>query len=89
MVLSYGFWQRRFNANRGVLGRTLRLDNQSATIIGVMPPSFQFPDKTTELWMLLTADARWPLFQRFRIAVPSAHWDVSSPAYQSSKQGQR
>jgi predicted permease len=68
VVLSYGFWQRRFGANKGVLGRTLRLDNQSATIIGVMPPSFQFPDKTPQLWMLLTADARWPLFQRFRIA---------------------
>ncbi len=68
VVLSYGFWQRRFGANKGVLGRTLRLDNQSATVIGVMPPGFQFPDKTTELWMLLTADSRWPLFQQFRIA---------------------
>jgi predicted permease len=70
VVLSYGFWQRRFAPNKAVLGRTLRLDNQSATIIGVMPASFQFPDKTTQLWMLLTADSRWPLFQRqqFRIA---------------------
>jgi len=70
VVLSYGFWQRPFGSNEAVLGRTLRLDNQSATIIGVMPPSFQFPDKTAQLWMLLTADSRWPLFQlqRFRIA---------------------
>jgi len=69
VVLSYGFWRRRFGGT-AVLGRTLRLDNQNATIIGVMPPSFQFPDKTTQLWMLLTADLRWPLFQlpRFRIA---------------------
>ena len=70
MVLSYGFWQNRFGANKAVIGRVLRLDNQSATIIGVMPPSFQFPDKATQLWMPLTADSRWPLFQRqqFRIA---------------------
>jgi predicted permease len=70
VVLSYGFWQRRFGSNKAVLGRTVRLDNQSATIIGVMPPSFQFPDKATQLWMPLSADSRWPLFQlqRFRIA---------------------
>jgi len=70
VVLSFGFWQRRFGANKAVLGRTLRLDNQNVTIIGVMPPSFQYPDKTTQLWMLLTADSRWSLFrlQRFRIA---------------------
>src|SRR6267378_4735782 len=70
VVLSYGFWQRRFGSNKATLGRTLRLDNKSATIIGVMPPSFQFPDKTTQLWMLLTADSRWPSFQlqQFRIA---------------------
>lgn len=70
VVLSYGFWERRFGADRNVIGRPLQLDNQSATIIGVMPASFQFPDKTVQLWMPLNADSRWPLFQRpqFRIA---------------------
>ncbi len=70
VVLSYSFWQHRFGADEAVIGRPLRIDNHSATIIGVMPPSFQFPDKTAQLWMLLSADSRWPLFQRpqFRIA---------------------
>jgi putative ABC transport system permease protein len=68
VVLSYGFWQRRFGADKPVIGRPLQLDNQSATIIGVMAPSFQFPDKTAQLWMPLNADSRWPLFQQFRIA---------------------
>jgi predicted permease len=70
VVLSYNFWQRRFGAESAVIGRALQLDNQSATIVGVMPPSFQFPDKSAQLWMPLSADSRWPLFQRprFRIA---------------------
>jgi hypothetical protein len=33
-----------------------------------MPPEFQYPNKEAELWLLLTADPRWPMFQKFRIA---------------------
>ncbi|HEV8039594.1 MAG TPA: ABC transporter permease, partial [Bryobacteraceae bacterium] len=70
VVLSYSFWQRRFGRDKAIIGRPLQLDDQSATIIGVMPPSFQFPDKTVQLWLPLSTDSRWPLFQRpqFRIA---------------------
>ena len=69
-VLSHGFWQRRFGASNSVVGSTIPLDDRSVLVIGVMPPSFEFPDKKAELWMLLTADPRWPKFQmpRFRIA---------------------
>jgi putative ABC transport system permease protein len=42
VVLSYAFWQRRFGGESGVIGRTLLLDNQVYTIIGVMPPRFKF-----------------------------------------------
>ena len=41
-TLSYAFWQRRFGGESSVIGRTLRLDNQVYTIIGVMPPRFKF-----------------------------------------------
>ena len=40
VVLSYRFWQNRFNANPGVLGQQLKLNQQSFTIIGVTPPEF-------------------------------------------------
>ena len=40
VLIGYGFWQRRFGGDRGVIGRTIRLDNQSATIVGVMPATF-------------------------------------------------
>src|SRR5215475_2201820 len=42
-VLSHGLWQRRFGADRGVIGRTALLNDESYTIIGVMPPKFEFP----------------------------------------------
>ncbi|HEY3738703.1 MAG TPA: ABC transporter permease [Bryobacteraceae bacterium] len=42
MILSNSFWRRRFNADPGVLGRRLILNKQPATIIGVLPASFDF-----------------------------------------------
>src|SRR5262245_15834024 len=63
VVLSYGFWQQRFAGDSAVLGRALKIDNRSATVIGVMPASFQFPDKNAQLWLLISADQRWPTFQ--------------------------
>ena len=69
-VLSHGFWRHRFGGNRNILGTTFRIDDRSVAIIGVMPPSFEFPDKEARVWLLLTADPRWARFQmpRFRIA---------------------
>jgi putative ABC transport system permease protein len=41
-ILSYGFWQRRFGANPGILGKQITLNNQSFTIVGITPPDFQY-----------------------------------------------
>lgn len=70
VVLSYGFWQQRFGGSRSALGRTLHLDDRNMTIIGVMPPEFAFPDKEAQIWMLVSADHRWPQFlmPRYRIS---------------------
>jgi putative ABC transport system permease protein len=56
VVLSYGLWQRRFGGDRSVVGRTLTLDGQVYTILGVMPPEFRFYPSSSlraELWMPL------------------------------------
>lgn len=39
-VLSYGTWTERFGADRGIVGRVIRLNRQPHTIVGVMPPAF-------------------------------------------------
>ncbi len=40
VLIGYGFWQQRFGGDPGVLGRTIRLDDQPATVVGVMPRTF-------------------------------------------------
>jgi predicted permease len=43
MILSYGLWVRRFNADRSMVGRTVTVNGHACLIIGVMPPDFNFP----------------------------------------------
>ena len=42
ILLSWTFWQNRFGADRNIIGRVLRLDGESVTVIGVMPQSFDY-----------------------------------------------
>ncbi len=44
VVLSYGYWQRRFGGSASVIGRTLTIDGVSNQIIGVLPRDFRFLD---------------------------------------------
>ena len=58
LILSHGIWQRRFGAAQDIVGRTLTLDGHSYTVVGVMPPSFQFPMFVpTDLWTPLALNA--------------------------------
>src|ERR1044072_1056391 len=51
ILLSHGLWQRRFGGDPAIIGRQLRVDGQSLTVIGVMPPDFRFPFQS-DLWWL-------------------------------------
>lgn len=44
VVLAHAFWQRRFAGSPAVVGRSLVSDGRAFTIVGVMPPGFEFPD---------------------------------------------
>jgi len=52
VILSHGLWQRRFGADRSVIGKAVTLNGQPFQVIGVMPPRFAFPISSVppELW---------------------------------------
>jgi putative ABC transport system permease protein len=49
VVLGYGLWQRSFGGDAGIVGQKLTLNGQPHTVVGVMPPEFQYPPGR-ELW---------------------------------------
>ena len=55
VLLNYGLWQRVFRGDRGLLGRTVKLDDQAYTVIGILPREAVFPDRT-DLWTPLQPD---------------------------------
>jgi predicted permease len=44
-IISAGFWQRRFGGNRNALGATVRVYGKDLTIVGVLSPGFDFPNR--------------------------------------------
>jgi putative ABC transport system permease protein len=59
VVLADGFWRRRFGADPGIVGKSIRVDDRDYTVIGVMPPKVEFP-VATDIWtpMALTPEQR-------------------------------
>jgi predicted permease len=76
VLLSHSIWQRDFDGSRSVVGSAVRLDGESAAIIGVMPPEFHFPEDQ-ELWVNLregraTAEPEVEVFGKLKRGVTSA-----------------
>jgi predicted permease len=55
VVLSHTLWTERFNADRDVIGRTVRVNGRSCEVIGVMPEGFTFPSNAA-LWVAIQQD---------------------------------
>ena len=54
VVLGYDLWRTRYEADRNVLGRVLKVNGEQSTVVGVMPPLFDFP--SSQLWIPLRDD---------------------------------
>ena len=55
-MLSYGYWQRRFGGDPGVVGRTIQVNAQTRVIAGVMPRGFKMVDYDFDLLIPLALD---------------------------------
>ena len=53
VVLGHTLWRTRFGGDLAAVGRTIRLDDRTVTIAGVMGKDFTFPDREAQLWMPL------------------------------------
>ncbi len=56
IVLSDALWRRRYGALPGIIGKVLMVGDEAHTVIGVMPPHFDFPGWRDEYWTALRAD---------------------------------
>lgn len=60
VIISYDFWQRQYGGDFRVLGKSIKLDEKTHSIIGVMPQSFRFPSDSApandrvQLWVPLS-----------------------------------
>ena len=61
VVLSEGFWRRRFGAGTGLDNRTIVIDGRRHTVIGIMPASFQFPYRVTPTNLWYRRNCRAPI----------------------------
>jgi predicted permease len=68
VVVSHGFWQRNLDGSESALGQTLVFEGSSFTIVGIMPPTLDFPAEV-EMWV--------PRELRPRLPSRTAHnWQV-------------
>ncbi|HTS13571.1 MAG TPA: ABC transporter permease [Candidatus Limnocylindrales bacterium] len=66
VVLSYGFWQERFGGDPNIVGKTVVLDGQSQTVVGVMPARFDWfikdgslTNARPQMWYPFAFPERW------------------------------
>jgi len=51
IILSYGYWQRRFGGNRSMVGRSIDVEGKPHTVIGVMPQSFRLLNAPADVFL--------------------------------------
>src|SRR5262245_7191313 len=78
MILSYGLWSRRFNADRNIIDRTVSVNGEDCLVIGVMQQDFNFPLRReaartpypyVDFWTALRLNAADPVADRGALGV--------------------
>ena len=72
VLVSWGLWKRRFGGDPSILNQTIRLDEKSYTIIGVLPVWFAYPEPGVEVWTPIQheeSSERWQALDNHMFAV--------------------
>src|SRR5215475_7597269 len=56
-IISHGLWKRRFGSDPNIIGRQVQLSGSSMTIVGVMPPGFEYPEQV-QVWVPSAANLK-------------------------------
>src|SRR3954468_18695016 len=56
-IISHGLWKRRFGSDPAIVGRQVQMSSFPLTIIGVMPPGFEYPEQT-QVWVPTAVNLR-------------------------------
>ena len=51
VILTWSFFQSRFNGDRSIVGKQVRIDSKPFTVVGVLPKSFTYPDPEVKVWI--------------------------------------
>ena len=70
-LLGYSLWLRRFGGDPQAIGKTIELDKQAFTIVGVLPPGFRGQSGTADVWLSMSAA---PRFVPTILTHPNDHW---------------
>ena len=49
-IISHALWKRRFGSDPAIIGRVVQMKSRPLTVIGVMPPGFEYPEQT-QIWV--------------------------------------
>jgi len=63
VLLSHEFWQRRFDGDTNIIGRSITLNSEPKIVIGIMPPQTHFPRGDMQVWLPLAFEP-WELQYR-------------------------
>jgi hypothetical protein len=70
VMLTHSLWERRYGADRNIVGTTILLNAKPYTVIGVLPAWFVYPDTETQMWAPIYHEENPEMISKFACQVP-------------------
>jgi len=86
VILSDGYWRRRFGADQGIIGRRIMIDDMPRTVVGVMRPTFTLFFREGDVFMPLAFNQQQLSSPTFRVLVTVAHLREGATPEQAAAQ---